>query len=334
MVSRSPNSINITMKNIIQLMAGNVEITTTEKDIKNTLTYYDLGNFIYYENLSFGYSNENFKVTTSKGNVLFRLYKQQSEENVKKEMLLMSALRRINFPTAYPLDDNEGRYIHPINNYSSLFFQFMEGKHPELNSNTAGEVGKAIGTLSILSVKDIYKKENSISIENCLNIIQEFPKAKYQYPEIFEYFKEQTDYLKKYISEELPKGIVHGDCFADNTIFNGDKLKAIIDFEEFCYETLIYDLGMTINGFCFKDNNLQNDLMLSLKHEYECLRKLTDKENELLPYYIQWAAHGMLYWHLRNNMLYTLNPTQVERVRELMNRVKNLRKININKNNR
>ena len=68
-----------------------------------------------------------------------------------------------------------------------------------------------------------------ISIENCLDIIQEFPKAKYQYPEIFEYFKEQTNYLKNYISNELPKGVVHGDCFADNTIFNGDKLKAIIE---------------------------------------------------------------------------------------------------------
>ena len=75
-------------------MAGNVEITTTEKDIKNTLTYYDLGNFISYENLSFGYSNENFKVTTSKGNVLFRLYKHQSEENVKKEIILMCGWRR------------------------------------------------------------------------------------------------------------------------------------------------------------------------------------------------------------------------------------------------
>jgi len=306
-------------------MESHVQITTTEKDVRNTLKRYNLGEFISYENLSFGYANENFKVTTTIKNILFRLYKQQSEVNVKKELLLMKALKKIDFPAAYPLADNDGNYIHQLNNHTCLFSQFIEGKHPELNTFTSREIGKAIGLLSILPVNDIYKKVNAISIENCLEIIQEFPQAKYQYPKIFEYFKDQTNCLKSYISVELPKGIIHGDCFPDNTIFNGNKLKAIIDFEEFAYDTLLFDLGMAINGFCFKDNILQNDLMQALKNEYECIRKLSDKEIELLPYYIQWAAHGMLYWHLRNNMLYALNQTQVKRVEELMNRVKNLR---------
>ena len=307
-------------------MAGHVRIKTTEKDVQHILKKYTLGKYLSYENLSFGYSNENFKVTTTKGDFLFRSYKQLSEENVKKELLLMKALKQIDFPTAYPIVDNHGNYIYALNNQTILLSDFIQGEHPELNRFTAGEIGKAIGSLSIMPVNDNYKKINSMSIDNCLDIIQEFPQAKFQYPKIFKYFEEQTNFLKSYISIDLPKGIVHGDCFPDNTIFNGNKLRAIIDFEEFSYETLLFDLGMAINGFCFKNNILQKDLMQALKNEYELVRTLGEKENDLFPYYIQWAAHGMLYWHLRNNMLYELNEIQVKRVEELMYRVQILRK--------
>ena len=307
-------------------MELHIQITTTEQDVKDILLHYNLGELVSYKNLSFGYANENFKVSTTKKDVLFRLCKQQTKENIEKEILLMKELEHLHFPTSYPIIDNNGNYIHRLHNHSCLIYQFIEGEHPELNRSTAGEIGKAAGILSMLAVKDSYKKLNAISIENCLGIIREFPQAKFQYPEIYEYFEEHTNFLKSYISQELPKGIVHGDYFPDNTIFRGSELKAIIDFEEFAYDTLLFDLGMAINGFCFKENVLQVDLIQAIIHEYNKLRKLTQKENELLPYYIQWAAHGILYWHLRNNMLYELNETQVKRVEELMNRVKKLRK--------
>jgi len=306
-------------------MSGHVEITITETDIKKTLLHYNYGSYISHENISFGYANENFKVTTTTGNILFRLYKIQSEDSVRQELLLMNALQNSGFPTAYPLVDNSGAYIRSINNHSCILSEFIEGIHPIPNQYMAGEIGRAIGTLSVLPINEKYKRPNYISIEHCLTIIQEFPKAKYQHPEIFDYFKVQTTFLKNYISKELPMGIVHGDCFPDNTLFNDNKLIAIIDFEDFAFDTLLFDLGMSINGFCYKDNMIQTDLMHELIKEYESVRKLNNKEKELLPYYIQWAAHGMIYWHLRNNLLYAKNQIQLKRVEEFMNRVKTLK---------
>jgi len=307
-------------------MGLHVQITTSELNVKNILTFYNLGEFESFENLSFGYANENFKVCTTENDVLFRLCKQQSKDDIEKEVLLMKELKRVHFPTSYPIADKSGNYIHQLNGFYCMIYQFVDGKQPEINPKTAGEIGSAAAKLSQIPVKDSYKKINAITIDNCLEIIKEFPEAKFQYPEIYEYFEEQTKFLKDYISQELPKGIIHGDYFPDNTIFRGLKLKAVIDFEEFAYDTLLFDLGMAINGFCFIDNKLQIDLIQETINEYNKIRKLSEKENELLPYYIQWAAHGMLYWHLRNNMLYELNETQIKRVIELMNRVITLRK--------
>jgi len=306
-------------------MTLHVQITTTEQDIKTVLQNYNLGEVVNYKNLSFGYANENFKVTTSKQAILFRLCKQQTEKDIKKEIHLMTELKQNDFPTSYPIADKKGNYIHQLNGHCCLIYEFIEGTQPELNVETAGEIGIAVAKLAQIKVNPIYKKVNAISFENCLSIISEFKDAKFQYSEIYEYFKEQTFYLKDFISNNLPKGIIHGDYFPDNTIFKGNKLKAIIDFEEFAYDTLLFDLAMAINGFCFKDNELQVDLMKSIISTYETIRPLTESEKHVLPYYIQWAAHGMLYWHLRNNMLYELNTTQVDRVMELMNRVQKLR---------
>jgi len=306
-------------------MKMNVQITTTKQDIKTLLLNYNIGAFLDYKNLSFGYANENFKVTTSEKDVLFRLCKQQSKKDIEKEIHLMTELKQNDYPTSYPILDKKGNHIHELNGHFCLIYEFIEGSQPELNIETAGEIGIAAAKLALIKVKPIYKKVNAISFENCISIISEFKDAKYQYPEIYAYFKEQTFYLKDFISNNLPKGIIHGDYFPDNTIFNGNKLKAIIDFEEFAYVSLLFDLAMAINGFCFKDNTLQIELMNETVRTYNEIRKLTEPEKHVLHYYIQWAAHGMLYWHLRNNMLYELNETQVERVKELMNRVKTLR---------
>ena len=303
----------------------NIQITTTEQDIKTVLLNYNLGEVLSCKNLSFGYANENFKVTTSQNDILFRLCKQQSKEDIEKEIHLMTELKQNDYPTSYPIPDKNGNYIHKLTDHFCLIYEFITGSQPDLNIETAGEIGIAAAKLAIIKVKPFYKKVNAISFKNCLNIIGEFKDAKYQYPTVYNYFKEQTFYLKDFISNNLPKGIIHGDYFPDNTIFKGNKLKAIIDFEEFAYDTLLFDLAMAINGFCFKENVLQKELMDETIRTYNTIRKLTEAEKHVLPYYIQWAAHGMLYWHLRNNMLNELNETQVKRVNELMNRVKKLR---------
>ena len=139
-------------------MSGHVEITITESDIKKTLLHYNYGSYISHENISFGYANENFKVTTTTGNILFRLYKQQSEDSVRQEILLMNALQNSDFPAAYPLVDNSGAYIHSINNHSCILSEFIEGIHPTPNQYIAGEIGRAIGTLSVFPIKEMYKK--------------------------------------------------------------------------------------------------------------------------------------------------------------------------------
>lgn len=276
--------------------------------------------------LTSGFANRNFQISTKTGNYFYRVCTQQDDiKNIVYEVNILAELKKIKFPTAYLISKKDGEFISDSDEGKVLIYEFKEGCEPELNHQTISEIAKWIATLNNFKDYENYPRKNVIHLDYCFELIKEFKTAPAKYPEIFEYFEEQTQYLVKPISQIIPKGLIHGDVFPDNTLFIGNKLSAVIDFEEVCVDNLLMEIGMCINGFCFVDNKLDIELMETFLFEYNQIRKISEKELELLYYYIQWAAHGMLSWHLRYYLIYKENLQQLRRANELMERVKMLR---------
>lgn len=277
--------------------------------------------------LAGGFANQNYKIRTDQGDFLYRICLQQSKvEFIQWEIELLLALRQFDFPSAFMLASKKGDYLIDTDHGKVMIYEFKKGHEPLLNSNTVTEIARALARLNLFPDWDKFLRKNVINMDDCMDLIEKFNDAPMQYPEVYTYFEEQTLFLKGVVKKELPKGIIHGDCFPDNTIFKGDLLVAIIDFEEACVDHLLMEVGMAINGFCFIDNQMDPILMNTFLKEYNHIRPLTQDEIELLPYYIQWSAHGMISWHLRHYLIYKKNNKQVKRVMELMNRVMLLRK--------
>ena len=296
-----------------------------ETIINSVLPEYNLGKRFTYRAISRGFANENYKIVSDKGNFLFRICKEQSLAMINYEMRLMESLRKIDFPTAFPIKRTDGEYISTLHDKNIVLYEFKSGKEPLLNSQVASEVAIAIGKLTHLPDKEKLKKLNVINLPDCLKMIGNFSKAEYQYPDIFRDFEKIILFLQEALKAELPQGVIHADLFPDNTLFEGNKLVAIIDFEEANYDKLLFDVGMTINGFCFHENKLDNNLYKAFMISYNKVRKLTTLENELIVYYIIWGAIGMSYWHLRH-LISRPFKIQQNRVEELIRRAQILMK--------
>lgn len=296
-----------------------------KKEIGRILCDYGLGKLRDKERMTEGYANVNYKVETAKGNFLFRIYKQKSQEDIGYEIRVLNELRKSNFPAAFPIKREDGNFITNTRKGPVVVYEYIEGEEPEINKKSVKEVARGVARLNSFRGWREFKRKNPLSLELCNQIIERFDKAENKYPEIFKYFKEQTEFLSDLIGGELPRGLVHGDIFPDNTKFRNNTLVAILDFEEVCIDDLLFDIGMTINGFCFENNNLSNGLLRTLLKEYNKTRKITPKEKELLPYYIQLTAHTTIGWHLKR-ILNKKDNKKLKRARELMKRVKNLRK--------
>jgi len=301
-----------------------MSMNPSAKDISNVLSTYNIGTLLEFNLMKSGYANRNYRIITDAGTYLLRVCKEKKEEEILHEMKILGSLREIDFPAAYPLARDDGGFITRNELGFIVIYDFIEGNEPELNRRSVASVARAAAQLNIYPKWEGLRKENALSIELCRSVIDSFGKTKYDYPDLFDYFIEETEMLAKPLSEKLPKGLIHGDIFPDNTIYGGNDLLAIVDFEEVCTDSLLIDVGVTINGFCFRDNRLVPELLDVFLSEYGSVRPLSAKESELLPYYIRWGAHAMIGWHLKHLVRKT-DPRKEERARFFMERIKRLR---------
>jgi len=220
------------------------------ENIKKVLENYKLGSLKDCKKISHGFANLNFKITTANGNFLFRINKHQELSTIQYELRVLNELKKINFPTAYPISRRDDRFITVTAEDKIVIYDFIEGEIPDINIRTVSEMATAAARLNSIPNWQKFTKKNAINIDNCFDLMGKFDTAKCKYPEVFKHFSEQTEYLDKYVRENLPQGIIHSDLFPDNTIFKDNKLIAFIDFEEVCTDDLIFEVGMAINGFC------------------------------------------------------------------------------------
>ena len=76
----------------------------------------------------------------------------------------------------------------------------------------------------------------------------------------------------------LPSGLIHGDLFRDNVLWDErGEIAALLDFESACEGTFAYDLMVTVLSWCVGDD-LQPPLATALRAGYERVRPLTQEE--------------------------------------------------------
>lgn len=104
-----------------------------------------------------------------------------------------------------------------------------------------------------------------------------------------------TETLRRAEANRLPKGVIHGDLFRDNVLFEGDRLTGLLDFHHAAVGYLIYDLAVAANDWCsLPDGRLKASQANVLLAAYHRLRPLTDTELAAFPDFMAYAA--LAFW--------------------------------------
>ncbi|MCY4344020.1 MAG: homoserine kinase [Gammaproteobacteria bacterium] len=93
----------------------------------------------------------------------------------------------------------------------------------------------------------------------------------------------------------LPAGIIHGDLFRDNVLFDGDRLTGLLDFHHAANGWLIYDLAVAANDWCSDpQGRLKAGQANALLAAYHQRRPLKPAEIERFPDFMAYAA--LAFW--------------------------------------
>ena len=113
-------------------------------------------------------------------------------------------------------------------------------------------IGRSLGELHVVGKG--YKKgiDNRFSFERIADLYMGVRNRLPNYfRKIMRTLEDEIEYLTRYLEGKLPKGVIHGDLFADNLLFRGERMTAMLDFEAACRGKFIFDIATAVNALCF-----------------------------------------------------------------------------------
>lgn len=271
----------------------------SSRTIDELLQNYELGELFQCEIMDGGQTNSSSIVVTEKGKFVLSVCDNKSEEEIQLLTNTLDHLNRNNFPTSRLIKTREdGGYI--FHEGKPVYIKaFIEGQVEENRTQEMYyQIGQGLATLHTVPVFEGLPPQFPYGLQR----FSEVNGCEGEYPE---WLKQKIEQLQPCQDKMLPKGLIHGDLFYDNILFHEGELTAILDFEEVCNYSLVFDVGMCIAGCCNEQERVDMKATASLVGGYQSVRKLEELERELLQLHIIYGAVATSFWRYRQfNILY------------------------------
>lgn len=285
-----------------------------ENDIRTISTKYGLV-VTEFEAMAGGAGNSSYHLHTSSGNYVLTVLDSQSVNGAIRLGKLLTYLIDHKFPTTEAIPQLNGDIIQVYKGQALLLKHYIVGtvmidSTPEM----MWQVGQAMAQLHQIPAPDFVP-------ENALYGMEAF--SEFNNTEINPDFVNWTSHEIAMITERLnagnlPRGLIHGDLFADNVLFQGEQLQAFIDFEAVCNYYLIFDLGTVIVGMCCHDKAINWRNIQSFIVAYENIRNLSSAEKESLQISIQFAAITTACWRFWQYQIHLPEPDKADKYLEMV----------------
>ena len=278
-------------------MAHYTNLSPTE--LAHVVAQYPIGTSLKLEEIPGGFGNSNFKLTTTDGEFLLKICDEKDSAELNMQISLLQHLRQHTYPTVYPILTKDQKFLTHETFASVMLYPFLQGEEPLPSPNILAQLGEALAKLHCIPpVAGL--PCFAMGISQMRPFLQEVQDTEFATHPFVELLKSQLESLEPHLNAPLPMGLLHGDLFLDNTLFKGEEMVAILDFEEGCYDTLLIDVGMTIIGCCYTSaHQLNLKAARRFLDAYNVVRPLTESEWKHLDCFVHYAALSIAFWRFR-----------------------------------
>ena len=261
-----------------------------ENDIREILGKYNLTP-IDYKSIEEGAGNTNYLVRTAQNHYIITIFEI---EHIRVENLsrLLHLLEKYEFPTTRIRKLANGDVITRHQGKPTLLKPYIVGLVvKKLNEDMFNQVGAEMAILHEIPSPDYLPDQLAYGLETFPRVLDKGINLEYE-----NWLGQRYDFLMEAIPSGLPRGLIHGDVFYDNVLFDGKKFKALIDFEDACQYYKVFDLGMAVVGLCTEGSKIILPKVRSLVKGYHTIRMLEEAEKEILQLFVEYAAIALSSW--------------------------------------
>jgi|TARA_B100000315_G_scaffold244365_1_gene268832 homoserine kinase type II len=277
--------------------------TTVKKEqLVRYMIMFDMGELVSFEPIEQGIENSNYFVTMEKEGVqtefVLTLFEELTFDDIPFFNQLSNHLYHYGLPVATARQTLDGMTSTILCGKPTLLFPKLPGEIVrEVTPAHCTAIGEALGEIhdTVPSSGLTRAKVRNLNWwHDCQATLQEYLDSEER--QLLADVVQTYDGL--WPDGDLPAGIIHGDLFRDNVLFQGEKLTGIIDFYHACEDYFILDLAITVNDWCSQpDGTLDAARQRALVAGYQSQREVTEQEVCVWPDMLQVAA--ALFWMSR-----------------------------------
>lgn len=241
-----------------------------------------------------GAVNTNFHLWAGGQRFFLRINEGKTEGDVRFEAEVQRYLYEARFPVPHLHFAADGRPFVPVAGKLAMLFAYAPGE--EISRQDAGpercrRVGEQLGRLHDLAAGFTASRENPYGLARVEGWIARLrPEAKADAALAAALPLLEDELARAAHLPGAPQGLVHGDLFADNVLWIGDRVSAILDWEMSCVAPFAYDLGVAVNAWCYTDR-YEPARAAALVQGYRAKRRL---EPETVDALHAWASYAAL----------------------------------------
>jgi homoserine kinase type II len=272
------------------------------EDLALFLAGYDVGELLSYKGIAEGVENSNFLVHTSRGYFILTLYERRvAESDLPFFLALMEHLASRGITCPQPVKNRVGETLGRLAGRPAAMVTFLDGmwiRRPSAQHCAA--LGEALARFHLAGADFPMRRANALSVAGwrllygaCRDRADEVQAG------LEDLLARELAVLEGQWPSGLPQGVIHADLFPDNVFFLGDNLSGLIDFYFACTDTLVYDVAICLNAWCFEPDHSYNVTKgRALLANYAKTRPLSPTEWEKLPLLSRGAALRFLLTRL------------------------------------
>lgn len=276
-----------------------VYTTLSESQVNEMLARFQLPSLAHMEGAGDGIENTTYFLTlTNQHRLVLTVFEMLDAQQLPPYVQLMRHYHLRGLPAPCPLLDSAGNALQSLANKPALLFPRASGKHITKPSiQQCASLGKSLAQLHLATI------DFPVEIPNPCGLPWAKQTATFLMPHLHPrdrvLLNDQLSLGQALQSRPLPRGIIHGDLFKDNVLFEGDDISAIIDFYNAGTDFFLLDLAIVVNDWCFDNATHHDHHQSALLEAYQSVRPLNESEKLAWQDSLKWAA--CRFWLSRLN---------------------------------
>ncbi|HYL44963.1 MAG TPA: phosphotransferase [Ktedonobacteraceae bacterium] len=287
-------------------MTQEVHDHNVKQKLADIARHFELGSITSTPRRAMG-TNQNYFITTTRGQFLVKLIVNAPLEEIAQGLPYLDRLEEYDFPAAaYYIKAPDGSAIYENADTCAVVLRKLKGKMPELSTPVSKEAGMALARLHLIPADGLPPKRHWIDNNYLPEAIELARKTlgDHELQQTLDVYASFKDFKPK----TFPQSIVHGDLDLTNCLFVGNRLSAMLDWQEVGVGASILDFAMGVLGFCFVESTdpeyrgtFDPQLYKAFYAGYSQVRPLSQAEQDAIETAVKYAGltqpvWSMLYW--------------------------------------